>query len=791
LQGAGGNPYALAVNAGGQINATGIQNRDGRIYLTVDVGQINVSGTLTATNNDGSGGGIHLDSGTGYGGEVLVDGTLDASSTSTGGSIHIDSSRVTLDNGAHLLVSGGSGNGGGVFVGDVQGTDYLYVAEDASIEANSLSGDAGNVDLSGAGVYFHGQLQARGAGTQATFNILSGEALEYTGLADLRAYGNDARFGTVSIETAYANLIIGANSSPSIVEADAIARQLNYGNVKMAATRADRYIDVLAPIAWQSATRLTLQADGNVDINQAIEASNGALYLISLNGGVTDVEPAIITVHDLWLSAASEVNLSNRVIAQNVTLYDVGGRTGLTNEQNQLGAVTFTRDLRAQSGEVDIVDSAGGLSLTTSNVGGITYATDGDVRVRTSGDLTLASAFQAQVDGDVTLVAAGGVLRNQSSAGATVFGTSSTGLARTRVYVAGVGEDGSLEGPAQYNVSYSANHEATASTGFYYSGDAPQGPGPSDPDPVDPVDPPNIPETPPLPPSQIIQTALNGNSFEQLNRPPQEDPTRFTPINLPIPQPPADLNSWTTGTTNQLETMAELAGIKGSKKQPENSGVEQQQQPPQQVVEQLQDAFIRVMALLREMEASGGPTTNEQLAQQLGSLPQDLNRLLTQAPAVVLQQLAVILAQFSMEQQNAALAARTQATSLQIARIGQATTQLYSQTAQLSQTAEQMRNTAAEQLVNAITQMVNAALIVASDPKSKSPTPPKALTPTPQLSLPTDLVKNVPPPSPLPGGAFTGPPPTMPKTIGPVLPPLPPAVQAQMDAFRNSLHQGL
>lgn len=55
LQAADGNVYALAGN-GARIRATGTATRDGHIWLVADNGLVSQSGTLAATNADGSGG---------------------------------------------------------------------------------------------------------------------------------------------------------------------------------------------------------------------------------------------------------------------------------------------------------------------------------------------------------------------------------------------------------------------------------------------------------------------------------------------------------------------------------------------------------------------------------------------------------------------------------------------------------------------------------------------------------------------------------------------------------------
>jgi filamentous hemagglutinin family protein len=54
----GGNIYALAGNNGGQIQATGTAVQNGHVWLIASNGTTNVSGNITATNSDGTGGDI-------------------------------------------------------------------------------------------------------------------------------------------------------------------------------------------------------------------------------------------------------------------------------------------------------------------------------------------------------------------------------------------------------------------------------------------------------------------------------------------------------------------------------------------------------------------------------------------------------------------------------------------------------------------------------------------------------------------------------------------------------------
>jgi len=60
LKAAGGNIYELAINQSGIVKATGIETKNGRILMTAKGATVGLSGTLTATNADGSGGEVLL-----------------------------------------------------------------------------------------------------------------------------------------------------------------------------------------------------------------------------------------------------------------------------------------------------------------------------------------------------------------------------------------------------------------------------------------------------------------------------------------------------------------------------------------------------------------------------------------------------------------------------------------------------------------------------------------------------------------------------------------------------------
>ncbi len=92
LKSFGGNPYALAVNNAGLIQASGTETREGRIYLSAQNDTINVSGTLISkTDSD-------------HGGDVLISGErIELTSTSV-----IDASGITENNAGSVKVYGQS-----------------------------------------------------------------------------------------------------------------------------------------------------------------------------------------------------------------------------------------------------------------------------------------------------------------------------------------------------------------------------------------------------------------------------------------------------------------------------------------------------------------------------------------------------------------------------------------------------------------------------------------------------------------------------------------------------------
>jgi len=320
LRANGGNVYALAGNTKGQIKATGVAKKGGRIFLTAGDGEVKVEQRLVArgtatTKGRRQGGEIRV-----AGKKVDISGKLDArGQKAKGGTILVTARDIVLNSKASLDVSGTSG--GTLLVGgDYQGgqdptrnfaSETIPNAETVTVEAGAMlradgsAGSGGNIVVWSDDVTrFGGAISATGGGTDGNggFAEVSGKRLlDYTGTADLR--GESGHFGTllldpfnITISSAASSGVTGfvAADYDSVLNATTLQNALATANVMVTTGGAGSPgtqagdITVASNVAWSSSSTLTLSANRNITVNDGVTISNsgaGAMILRADNSG--------------------------------------------------------------------------------------------------------------------------------------------------------------------------------------------------------------------------------------------------------------------------------------------------------------------------------------------------------------------------------------------------------------------------------------------------------------------------------------------------------------------------
>lgn len=172
---ASGNPYSLAIRHGGEIEASGVAHRNGRVLLVADQGKTEVSGTIHATSGE-----VHL-----LGEEVaLID------------KAHVD---VSGEVGGAVLI-GGDDQGANPAIANAQST---YVGEEVTIVADGLSGDGGKVIVWGdEKTHYFGDISccALGEVGDGGFIEVSAKSCDYKFEGPAHAFSENGKAGTLLLD---------------------------------------------------------------------------------------------------------------------------------------------------------------------------------------------------------------------------------------------------------------------------------------------------------------------------------------------------------------------------------------------------------------------------------------------------------------------------------------------------------------------------------------------------------------------------------------------------------------
>ncbi len=354
LKAAGGNLYALAIQNSGTVRATGVERRDGRVFLRARSGTIENTGQIQAKNANGSGGRVAIgpeinadgSPGSIAGVRVVNSGVVDVSG-STGGSVTISAEDVSLSASSQLIADGEFGGG-----------TISAVAENSMEFRGSILARATAEDARGGSAEVSGR----------TF-------LAFDGVADLRGFGGNA--GTLTLDPT--NFTIDGGAAAAIVS------NLSTSNVVIATSSAGTGagdIFVNAPVLYTSANSLSLLAHRNIEANASIQNSGaGALNLVAGWDGATGAGAANLDFALFTGTPSSYGNNGGSILigsgAQSSAIA-VGSRFGATNAAGFGMTITGSGGNNTASAQFGFRPAEG-------------VATDiaGPIQVELKGDLTL------------------------------------------------------------------------------------------------------------------------------------------------------------------------------------------------------------------------------------------------------------------------------------------------------------------------------------------------------------------------------------------------------------------
>ena len=309
LRANGGNVYALAGNKGGAINATGVTNSGGRIFLTASGGRVTVNKRIKAKRNNGAGGNIFINANI-----VSIANLLDVSSAAgQGGKIDIGASDTITLASATLGASGYTGGGSIRVGGEYQGGKYLSEDEVQNVqtllidELTTLKADGTGNNADGGKIimWADGDTTFNGSASATAIGNGTGGFVE-TSAAYLHI-GNSARVTTLSESGNAGTWLLDpgdfiVSASGGDMTGAQLSGWLNSTSIGILTSlisgpgNGDIFIN--DAIAWSSDNRLELVAERNVEINADVTATGtnaglvvtygaGGEYIFGAGGKVT------------------------------------------------------------------------------------------------------------------------------------------------------------------------------------------------------------------------------------------------------------------------------------------------------------------------------------------------------------------------------------------------------------------------------------------------------------------------------------------------------------------------
>ncbi len=391
---ASGNPYALAVQHEGKIDALEARREGGKVFLVAEKGNLYVSGSIRAPKGD-----VHLHADQ----VVLADGSaIDVSSEWGGGSVHVGGDPAIPSQPRAIFTaprsqieanSLGSGNGGRVILW----AEEMNLAEGSILaRGGPLGGDGGFVEISSPkGMFPRGKVET-GAPCGRTGTLLLDPChvtidnmMTTVGVTPPGALGVCPM---MSLPTSYD---FTGLMDATILTSDLIS-YLECNNVTIDATLSGAralgmgmitVLDTSADIAWTASggmnpdpTTLTLRADNQIAIHRNIQALSPTASMIDVitleapNIDITSTSVAVSVTTDsgnIYINAAPNAFFPSPV----VTLASTSGAVIVSTDSVTGGNV--------------VVDT-GDLSLTVTS-GGCAIEANHDITINATGNIVLTA----------------------------------------------------------------------------------------------------------------------------------------------------------------------------------------------------------------------------------------------------------------------------------------------------------------------------------------------------------------------------------------------------------------
>ncbi|MGE5624021.1 MAG: filamentous hemagglutinin N-terminal domain-containing protein, partial [Bacillota bacterium] len=427
--------FAAAVNNGGVVEATGVREKQGSVFLTgPDFGSNGIvgrtqadhsdqnadvvkSGSITLSGKNGNvvnTGTLDADNAYGNGGQVVLQSNITTitrgdslitaqSSTGIGGEIDLLGANVGVFDSAILNASGAFG-GGTVLVGgdyhgenpDVQNAFQTVVGTGTTIDANALySGNGGKVILwSNNSTGFFGSISAQGGANGGN-----------GGFVETSTHSNSLNIGGVVNTLAPAGTAGNWLLDPIDVTV-ATGGTATLANVATFAAATCTNCTIDPSTINGAAANVVIQAQQDITVTNAI-AMTGAGITLTMQAGRSIIDNASISTNNGNISLIANNTTNNDTNAAGGALTGSGG-TNRGGSGNSGVAAGGTATLTVGSG-VTINAGTQRIKLLVSNAAGVGASTSGDIVINSSASLTTTGGNVIISTGSNVSGAAGGV----------------------------------------------------------------------------------------------------------------------------------------------------------------------------------------------------------------------------------------------------------------------------------------------------------------------------------------------------------------------------------------------